>query len=167
MRAFSPETKSRLTDALRLSLRAALSAGLAVGLANLLGLEYPLHAMIGAVLVTDLSPARTRQMGLQRLAGTVLGATLGAALSGLLPAGTVAVGLGILTAMLASHLAHLPGAAKLAGYVCGVVLLDHHDNPWSYAFYRLLETALGIGAAGLVSLVPKLIDEPVGGRVDP
>ena len=50
-----------------------------------------------------------------------------------------------------------PATAKVAGYVCGIVLLDHGDSPWSYAFFRMIETALGIGMAMCVSLVPKLL----------
>jgi uncharacterized membrane protein YgaE (UPF0421/DUF939 family) len=59
--------------------------------------------------------------------------------------------------MLLSDLLRLRHAAKVAGYICGVVLLDHGDQPWFYAFVRMVETLLGIAAAVLVSLLPKLI----------
>jgi uncharacterized membrane protein YgaE (UPF0421/DUF939 family) len=155
---------STLIAGLQLSVRAALSAGLAVGLAQFLRLEYPLYALVGAVIVTDLSASQTRQLGLQRLAGTVLGAMVGGGLSFLLPPSPGTIGLGILSAMFLSHALRLQGAAKVTGYICGIVLLEHHDQPWSYAFYRLVETVLGIGVALLVSLVPKLIpaDTPKG-----
>jgi hypothetical protein len=56
-----------------------------------------------------------------------------------------------------SHLMFLPATAKVAGYMCGIVLLDHGDSPWSYAFFRMIETALGIAAGMCVSVVPKLL----------
>jgi hypothetical protein len=40
------------------------------------------------------------------------------------------------------------------------VLLEYRDTHWSYATFRCLETLLGIGAAVLVSMLPKLIRVP-------
>jgi uncharacterized membrane protein YgaE (UPF0421/DUF939 family) len=144
--------------ALQLSLRAAVAAAAAVALAKLLKLEYPVYALIAAVLVMDLSPLKTRQLAAQRLLGTLLGATVGALLSYVLPEGPLAMGVGILTAMLLGFGIRLEaGAVKLAGYVCGLVVFAYGALPWSYAFHRVAETLLGIGMAVLVSLVPKLL----------
>jgi uncharacterized membrane protein YgaE (UPF0421/DUF939 family) len=148
---------SPLIPALQLSLRASLAAGVAVAIAELFRLQYPLYAMIGAVIVSDLSPSKTRELGLQRLAGSALGAAVGAGFSQFLPAAAWAIGLSVLVAMFLSHLLHLPGAAKLSGYVCAIVLLGHSDDAWFYALHRLIETLLGVGMAVLVSFVPKLI----------
>jgi uncharacterized membrane protein YgaE (UPF0421/DUF939 family) len=146
----------RLPEA-QLSVRAAVAAGLAVGLAGMLRFPFPIYAMLAAVIVTELDAQRTRALSLHRLAGTVVGATLGAAICTLVPPDGWGVGFGVLAAILTTYLLRLRDAAKVAGYVCAIVLLDHGVSPWSYALYRLLETALGIVAAVAVSMVPKLI----------
>jgi uncharacterized membrane protein YgaE (UPF0421/DUF939 family) len=152
------ETRAILIAALRPSIRAAVAAALAVAIAQLLRLPFPLYAMIAAVIVTDLSAVRTRRLGFLRLVGTVLGATLGALIAPLLPPGAWwGIGLGVLVAMFLSRVLHLQDADKVTGYVTGIVMLHHGDHPWSYALHRTIETALGIGLAMLVSLVPKLV----------
>ena len=140
----------------QLAMRAGLAAGLAAGGAQLLALPFPIYAMIAAVIVTDLAPAQTRSLAAQRVAGTVLGASLGAALAGL-SSGAAMIALGVCVAMLACHALRMGEAARLAGYVCGIVLLDHVGQAWMYAAHRLLETLLGLAIAVLVSLVPKLL----------
>lgn len=113
--------------------------------------------MIAAVIVTDLSPPETRKLAWRRIAGTILGSLLGAVLAAALPHGALTIGLGIFLAMLLSHVVRLPQAARVAGYVCAIVLLEHTAEPWLYALWRFAETVLGIGVALLISLVPKLM----------
>ena len=146
-----------LVPAVQLSFRAAAGAALAYSLARLLELQFPIYAMIAAVIVTDLSPAETRKLAWRRLAGTLVGGVLGALLASALPGGALAIGLGIFVSMFAMHLLRLPEAARIAGYLCGIVLLDYSVDPWIYAFWRLVETVIGIALAYLISLVPRLI----------
>jgi hypothetical protein len=44
-------------------------------------------------------------------------------------------------------------AARVAGYVCGIVVLAHRTDAWSYAFFRFIETTLGTGVDWLTSFV--------------
>ena len=148
---------SSLIPALQLSVRAGVAATFALVLAQLLHLQHPLYAMISAVIVTDLDASQTPQLALPRLTGTLIGSGLGAAINTFLPPSLWTIGPGIMIAMLVSYLTSMPAAARIAGYVCGIVLIDHGDSPWTYGFFRMVETALGIGAAMLVSAVPKLL----------
>jgi uncharacterized membrane protein YgaE (UPF0421/DUF939 family) len=139
-----------------LPLRAALAAGCAVFAAQLLSLHYPIYALISAVIVTDLSPEKTRALAIPRITGTVIGTLLGALLSFVPVPRLLIIIIGILIAMLLTHLLHLDDAAKVAGYICGIVLLDHGTSPWTYALSRMSETLLGIAAAVLISVIPIL-----------
>ena len=140
-------------------MRAAAAGGLSVAVAESLRLPFPLYAMISAIIVTDLSAAQTRRLGAPRLAGTALGATIGAALGPVAPSGLIAITVGVFLAMYACYLVRVPTAARLSGYVCGITLLHYSDQPWSYAAYRFIETVLGLVAALAVSLLPRLIRE--------
>jgi uncharacterized membrane protein YgaE (UPF0421/DUF939 family) len=128
-----------------------------VALADALQLGYPIYAMIGAVIVTDLSPAKTRELALQRLVGTVLGAAIGALVSVIGLVGPGAIGLSIAVTLFLCHALGLRGTAKLAGYVCGIVMLEHSAQPWEYAAFRVVETVLGVVVAVAVSVVPLLV----------
>jgi uncharacterized membrane protein YgaE (UPF0421/DUF939 family) len=149
-------TDARL-PAMQLALRSGVAASASVAIAIALELEFPIYAMIGAVIVTDLSPQTTRQLALQRLVGTVLGAGLGALVSMTGLVGPVAIGLSIAVTLFLCHALKLQGTAKLAAYVCGIVVLDYSAQPWEYAAFRLVETVLGVVVAVAVSAVPLLI----------
>lgn len=142
---------------LQLAIRVALAALPAFALAEALRLPHPIYAFIAAVIVTDLSPRQSRRLGATRIASTVVGAATGAALSQWLPAGLLALGIGVLASMLACQLLKVSEGAKVAGYICGLILIDHSGEPWSYALWRFAETVLGIAVAWSVSAIPHLI----------
>ena len=59
--------------------------------------------------------------------------------------------------MLSCTLVRMQEGAKIAGYTCGIVIISFWPDPWTYAYYRLVETMLGIGVAWAISMVPKLV----------
>lgn len=155
--------------ALQVSTRASVAAAFALFLARQLSLQSPVYALIAAIIVTDLSPATTRGLALHRLVGTLVGATLGAAISvtAPIPQAALTVGFAVVAAMLICHLLRIPAAARLAGYVCAIVLVNFNDRPWSYAAYRCVETVLGITTAVCVCFIPKLIEVERSARLTP
>lgn len=144
---------------LQLALRASFAAVLSLFAALWLELPYPIYAFLAAVIVTDLNPAVSQKLGLRRIGATLLGAFTGALLSEVLPAGPWSVGLGVLMAMILAQLLKAGEGARVAGYISGIVLLDHVTAPWAYATNRFLETALGVLIAWAISFVPKIIGE--------
>ena len=123
-----PWLRPSAVTALQVSTRASLAATLAVVVARRVDLEFPLYALIAAIIVTDLSPARTRQLSLQRLVGTVIGAAVGALVSMASPAthgGVLTIAIGVLVAMLLSH------AFRRSGRIRGSCRLAHGTPPFA------------------------------------
>jgi uncharacterized membrane protein YgaE (UPF0421/DUF939 family) len=141
----------------QLPLRAGLAAALSQAIAVFLGLPYPAFAMVAAILVTDLAPEQSRQLGLRRIGGTLIGAALGAMLGAILEPHPWSIALSIVAAMSMSNLLRADEGARLAGFTSAVVLLSPGGgNPWNFALHRFLETVLGILVAWGVSHIPRL-----------
>jgi uncharacterized membrane protein YccC len=146
----------------QLALRASVAAGISVALAQALNLQHPIYAFLAAVIATDLMPAQSRMLGVRRIYATIIGGICGAAISQTFPPGPWTVALGVLVAMAVSLALQAKDGAKVAGYVCGIVVLDFSSEPWHYALYRVVETVLGVLVAWGVSYVPKLIKTDPG-----
>ena len=150
-----------LVHAAWLGSRAAVAAVLSVTAAHLLNLQYPLYALIAAVIVTDRLPSKTRALGLRRFVGTVLGAAFGAALSQLLGGSPWVIGLAIVVVIPLCTLLKIDDAAVVAAYVAGIVVLEYGGSPWVYAAYRLVETSIGIAFAVVTSYVFTAVEAAV------
>lgn len=129
----------------------------AFGIAEFASLEYPIYAFIAAVIATDFVPSQSRFLAGSRLLATVIGAACGTVLSYLLEPGGVSLGCSILFAMVVCYVLQGQHGSRIAGYISGIIVLEHAADPWAYAFYRSLETALGVSIAVAVSFVPLLI----------
>ena len=145
-------------EAVQLAVRAAFAATLALWVAQSLALPYPLYALIAAIIVMDRDPKATRELAWRRIAGTIVGAAVGALASAWLQARPVAIGLSVVASMLLCHALKLDAASRLSGYTSAIVLLEFSADPWRYALARVVETVLGIVVAVAVSFVPKLFE---------
>ncbi len=146
-----------LEQGLQIGLRAALASLLSAWMALRLGMDYPIYAVIAAIVVTDPSPEVTRRTGLLRLIGNVIGAGLGGGLGSLLGHTPLVMAGGVLFSILLCELIGLKDAAKITGYITGIVILFHGDKPWAYAWARFLETSIGLGFAILVGSLAELL----------
>jgi uncharacterized membrane protein YgaE (UPF0421/DUF939 family) len=130
-----------------------LASLLAAFTALKLGMDYPIYAVIAAIVVTDASPEITRRTGLLRLGGNGAGAILGAAIGTLLGHSPWVMAGSVLLSILLCEVIGLRDASKITGYITGIVILFHGDSPWVYAKDRFIETSLGLGFAILVGLL--------------
>ena len=146
----------------RLALRAALGSLIAGAIVQVLHLQYPLYAILAAVIVVDQNAEQTRKLAWQRTISTLIGALGGAVTSALFHSSLIAMAGIIFLTIIFCYAVHLAEGAKVAGYIAGIVVLEHNVSPWVYAAYRFLETLIGIGSAFLVSiLIPILLPERI------
>ena len=155
------QIRRRAQDAILLGARAALASVAAVAIAQSLKLTFPLYAVVAAVIVTDVSSERTQKSGVQRLLGTALGALAGPLFVRAFGDSIWAMGLAIVSMIFGCYVVGYIEAAKLSGYVAGLVVLDHANAPWTYARDRFVETSLGIVLAIVISLlIPERLPNP-------
>jgi len=145
-------------SAIQLAARASVAGGLAIWIATQVAMEHPLNAFVAAVIATDLSHAQSQKLGLRRIFATAIGGVCGAALSQLLGPGPVAVGLAVFVAMVVASLLGAGEGTRVAGFICGIVVLEHSADPWLYGAQRFVETVLGVVIAWGVSFLPNLFD---------
>lgn len=144
---------------LQLAARASAGAAASLAIAQLAGLQYPMFAAIAAVIVTDLSPAETEELGKRRIVATTIGVIAGVGLGLVLPVGIWSIGLSVFLAMIMCSILGVQDAARMAGYVCGIVVVTDDSLQLAYAFFRFIETMIGIVVAWLISRVPKLLKD--------
>ncbi len=127
------------------------------------GESMPAEAAITAIICVQPYVHDTKESGLNRLSGTIIGAVCGflfllAML--LFPSlGTnrillyLLMGIGTLIALHSAVLIHLPDASGLAAivFICVVIAYPDIGNPLDQAFRRILDVLLGAGAAILVN----------------
>jgi uncharacterized membrane protein YgaE (UPF0421/DUF939 family) len=147
-------------NGIQLALRAGIASAVAFAIAGALKLNFPIFAAVAAIIVTDLAPAQSRALGLHRIVATILGAGCGGMLSVFLPQQSWALGTGIAFAMLITSLVQGKEGVKVAGFTCGIIIVNMGANPWHFALDRLMETLVGIVVAWAVSHIPKLLRLP-------
>jgi uncharacterized membrane protein YgaE (UPF0421/DUF939 family) len=155
--------RSEKAAAVSFAVRAALASMGAVTCVHLLHVTEGMYALIAAVLVSDAAPEAIRHLGAQRLLGTAVGAILGGLLAVLCGHALWAMGLAVFLTILISQFSHFKDAAKVGGYVAGVVILGYAAAPWRYAWDRFLETAVGIAFAMLVCFLLPVPVAPADG----
>jgi len=148
--------------------RCAMAALLAVEVSRCLGLQFPIYALISAIMVTEYHGHETRQQSVVRFIGNALGITAGGLLGTLFGGHALVIGLATFIMVLFCYFFDFAVAAKYSAFVAALTVMDHSTRPWSYGWDRLAETSLGIGFAFTMSLVipvpkPKEGERPLSG----
>jgi len=122
-------------------------------LSRYFGMQYPLYALIGAIMVTEYHGEETRKQSSIRFLGNVLGIIAGGVLGTLFGGYPWVIGAVTFFMVLFCYYFDLTAAAKLSAFVAALTVMDHSTKPWLYGRDRIVETIIGIGSAVLMSLI--------------
>jgi uncharacterized membrane protein YgaE (UPF0421/DUF939 family) len=136
-----------------IGVRCALAALAAVKVSRLLGLQFPIYALIAAIMVTEYHGHETRQQSVTRFMGNVLGITAGGILGTFCGGHAWVIGMATFIMVVFCYSFDFAIAAKYSAFVAALTVMDHSTRPWLYGWDRIAETLIGIGFAVLMSLV--------------
>ena len=146
-----------------IAVRCALAALASVEVSRRLGLQFPIYALVAAVMVTEYHGEETRQQSVTRFIGNALGIIAGCVLGTFCGGHAWVIGLAVFIMVLFCYFFDLAVAAKYSAFVAALTVMDHSTRPWLYGWDRIAETLIGIGFAVLMSLVipvPKSTGKP-------
>jgi len=151
--ALAEAKRSELT----LVLRVTVAAGLAFAADKLMGFSQGTWAVITAIIIMQASLGGSVKAAMDRMAGTLVGAIWGAAISLVVPHhGNIETGIAVIAAVAPTALcAALSPSFRVAPITALIVLVPsggHALSPLAYAFDRVGEIVLGIIAGIGVAL---------------
>ena len=138
--------------------KTALSVFFCILLFELIGKQNPLFACSAAIICMKETVHYSYQMGVDRLAGTLLGGIVGLVFLliknhlTLLHTEAMVAGLGILTVIYLCNLLNKSGASVISSIVVLAIVIGVGDkSPFLYALDRMLDTFIGIIIALVVN----------------
>jgi uncharacterized membrane protein YccC len=135
------------------AVRTTIAAVASLLFAKLFHLPEAYWAPITTIVVMQSTLGAALTVSGQRLAGTAMGAAMGAVLAIRFPPNVLIFGAGVFVLGVICLLLHLDRAAyRFAGITLAIVLLiEHNRSPWILALHRFIEVGLGIVVALVLS----------------
>lgn len=140
----------------RFGVKTGMATVLAYFLTRGFGLEHWQWAVIAALVAMQGTVADAIQSALNQIVGTVIGAALGIAVLFILPDDRVWLGVALFGGVcLSSSLSRYSPRFNMASITLAVVLLAGagHEDPVGVGLSRMMEIAIGVGAAMVISMI--------------
>jgi len=142
------------------SARTAVAAVVSLVVARAFGLPEAYWATVTTLIIMQSTLGAALTVSEQRLAGTAMGAVMGAFLTAYFGSNVIVFGLGVFALGLVCCALHLEDAYRLASVTLAIVMLIvRTKQAWIVAAHRFIEVALGI-AVGLALTAVWPEDEP-------
>ncbi|NLL81221.1 MAG: hypothetical protein GX231_02790 [Tissierellia bacterium] len=133
------------------TIKTGIAVGLSMLIVDLLNLQSPLFAGIGAISSMQSSVSESFISGKIRMLGTFVGVVVGIVFSTLLPQNYISLSIGIILTIFINNYFGWKNSLQLACYVYLSVFLSDSGERIPYSTYRLLSTFVGIAVATLIN----------------
>ncbi|MDR3043756.1 MAG: FUSC family protein [Desulfovibrio sp.] len=154
---------------IRHGVKTGIAAVLALVLADVLHIEYGYWAVISAVIAMQMNVADAIEMCLYRFIGTVMGAVMGVMAIMTFPDTPIWNGVALfLTTGLCAFLTRWDPRYRMAAITVSIVILASagHAERFDVGMFRVLEIAIGVGCAFVVTVTLWPVRAAVGLRRD-
>jgi uncharacterized membrane protein YgaE (UPF0421/DUF939 family) len=149
------------------SARTAIAAVVSLVVARAFGLPEAYWATVTTLIIMQSTLGAALTVSEQRLAGTAMGAVMGAFLTAYFGSNVIIFGLGVFALGLVCCALHLEDAYRLASVTLAIVMLiARTKQAWIVAAHRFVEVAVGI-AVGLALTAVWPGDEPTASIAPP
>jgi len=149
------------------SARTAIAAVLSLVVARAFGLPEAYWATVTTLIIMQSTLGAALTVSEQRLAGTAMGAVMGAFLTAYFGSNVIVFGLGVFALGLVCCALRLEDAYRLASVTLAIVMLiARTKQAWIVAAHRFVEVAVGI-AVGLALTAVWPGDEPTASIAPP
>lgn len=149
------------------TIKTAIAVSISIGIANMLGMENPLYAAIGAIISMQNTLNESFKAGRNRVLGTIIGALIGVVFAFINPESIILIGVGIIMVIYICNLLKWNNSISIAAVVFCVVMTSlNGKNPFFYGVNRIFDTCIGIIVAVLVNYFifpPKQLDKILDG----
>lgn len=134
------------------NIKTALSVFLCVVIFQVFNMGSSFYAAIAAIISMQSSVVDTFKTGKNRMLGTFLGAFIGLIFALIGPANPLLIGLGIIIIISVSNWLGWNKSISIAGVVFIAIMVNlNGKSPWTYSFYRIVDTLVGISIAVLIN----------------
>ncbi|MDL2290539.1 FUSC family protein [Desulfovibrio sp. OttesenSCG-928-F20] len=146
---------------MRYGIKMGIACLLSWGISYAIASEYGVWAVVSTIVAMQMNVAESFQQGIQRITGTVLGAALGVSLLLLVPNDPLVLGLAVFgVALGCGYLTRFSTISPITAIAAVVVFFTGSQHlgagymdAVSFGLMRVLEIAIGVGCAFLVSLI--------------
>ena len=152
-----PEFLERYLSVAQSVLRTAVAASTSILVAQACGIANPIYGSIAALIVTEVSPSRTRGLFLRHIGSVLVGGACGVLVALFVEPVAWRVGMGVVAAMLVSELPFVRSSARLAAYTSAVIAFTDRGPIWTHVLPCLSNIFLGISFVWILSVVPRVL----------